>query len=161
MSIRCPRGAMRSVWIQAEAAGLFSWQLCCFAMTGTGQNISDALGCTENQSTRVSLCSVLQTNAIVWNLLFFFHFNLLMVFSFPSQLSRTCSPLCFSAGSQPNISKLFPLSGQRFSKQYWWSKFLSETKRNMLPGALVYGVKAIPAEKSLQMKSDKHFPSLP
>lgn len=28
----------------------------------------------------------------------------------------------------------------------------------MLPGALVYGVKAIPVEKSLQMKSDRHFP---
>lgn len=36
--------------------------------------------------------------------------------------------------------------------------FSPKRKRNMLPGALVYGVKAIPAEKSLQMKSDRHFP---
>jgi len=36
--------------------------------------------------------------------------------------------------------------------------FSPKQKRNMLPGALVYGVKVIPAGKSLQMKSDRHFP---
>lgn len=125
---------------------------------GGDRNISDALGCTENQSTRVSLCSVLQTNAWVWNLLFF---SILICWCFFSSLLNSAEHVpCFASLQDP--SPTFQSSSLSLDSALANNiddlSFSPKRKRNMLPGALVYGVKAIPAEKSLQMKSDRHFP---
>lgn len=91
------------------------------------------------------------------NLLFFFSILIWQYFSLLNSAEHV-PPFASLQDLSPTFQSSFLSLDRALANNIDDLSFSPKRKRNMLPGALVYGVKAIPAEKSLQMKSDSQFP---